>query len=221
MQVRWRIASDGWLALALFGLLTICLTFLDETLGAFSLGLMIWLGYILRVPRRHAPDDARAIVSPADGKIIAIDDVAGLASLEQAGANGEWATRITVATAITDAHLQVAPVQGRIIDNFLVPGLFLPLDDLDVMRSDNERREIIIETEQGMRIMLVHYGSRYARWLVCALGEGKFIRRGMPLGMLLMAGVTDIYLPSNVRLNVTEHQSLLGGETIIAMPKAA
>ena len=60
----WLIAEDGWPVLALAGLLTILLTILFVPLGTFSLGLLVWLAHILRIPKRKVPETENAIVAP-------------------------------------------------------------------------------------------------------------------------------------------------------------
>lgn len=215
--MRWQIASDGWLVLALFGGLTIILGLIDAPLGAFSLGLMIWLTFIMRVPSRAIPSEADVIVAPADGQIIDITTAEMPGDAAQTGAGEKaMATRITIKTGLVDAHFQCAPTDGRIIENFLIPGLFLPVNDMDVVRNDNERREITVETAMGNNVMIVQYGGRLARQLVCHQAIGKWLNRGAPLGMIRMAGVTDIYVPDTLKLHVAPGQTSLAGETVLA-----
>ena len=219
MQLRWQIAADGWIVLALFGMVTIILGAIHAPLGTFALGLMIWMTYILRVPARLAPANSASIVAPADGQIIAIATVPFPGAQfpgDVTNSEAMMATRITIKTGFADAHLQVVPQDGRIEENFLIPGLFLDCGDVDAMRTDNERREIVIETTTGDCLVIVQYGGRFARQLVCEVGTGKFVNRGTALGMIRMAGVTDIYLPTALDLSVAVGQSTLGGETILA-----
>ena len=60
--MRWQIAPDGWFVLASFGLVTIILGVIHVPLGTLALGLMMWLTYVMRVPTRTVPLDAKAIV---------------------------------------------------------------------------------------------------------------------------------------------------------------
>lgn len=209
MKDGW-LAPEGWSVLALAGIVTIVLTFIALPLGAFALGLMIWLRYTVRVPSRVAPQDPGLVLAPADGRILEIS------LLEDAAVEAPRGHRITIATRLADAQLQRSPVAGRIVDNFLVPGLFRAADNLALARRDNERREISIETEDGKWVMLVQIGTATARQLVCRLAPGKYLEAGAPLGMARIGGMADLIVPPGYRVDVSVGMSVLAGETIVA-----
>ena len=204
------LAPEGWSVLALAGIVTIVLTFIALPLGTFALGLMIWLRHTLRVPSRWAPQDRGLVLAPADGRILEIT------LLEDVAAGPPGGYRITIGTRLADAQLQRSPVAGRIVDNFLVPGLFRAAGNLPLARRDNERREISIETEDGDRVMLVQIGTATARQLVCRLAPGKYLEAGAPLGMARIGGMTDLIVPPGYRVVVSVGMSVLAGETIVA-----
>ena len=204
------LAADGWSVLALAGIVTIILTLIALPLGAFALGLMIWLRYTLRVPSRMSPQASGLVLAPADGRIIEIT------KLDDMAAGPPGGHRITIATGLAEAQLQRSPVAGRIADNFLIPGLFRAADNLALARRDNERREISIETEDGARLMLVQIGTATARQLVCRFAPGKYLEAGAPLGMARVGGISDLIVPSGYEVVPTAGMSVFAGETIIA-----
>lgn len=209
MKDGW-LAPEGWLVLALAGIVTIVLTFISLPLGTFALGLMLWLRYTVRVPSRLSPQDPGLVLAPADGRILEIS------LLDDAAVGPPGGHRITIATRLADAQLQRSPVAGRIADNFLVPGLFHEADNLTLARRENERREISIETEDGKRVMLVQIGTATARQLVCSLAPGKYLEAGAPLGMARLGGMADLIVPPGYRVDVSVGMSVLAGETIVA-----
>ena len=212
------IASDGWTVLAIAGIATIILTLISLPLGTFALGVMLWLRHTLREPRRTSPDDPGLVLAPADGVVIEIVDERDDATSRQ-GASPEGmagASRVTIRTGLADAQLQRSPVAGRIIDNFLIPGLFRGGEELGLMRRDNERREISIETEDGARFLLAQIGTATARQLVCRFGPGKFLAAGAPLGMARIGGLTDIVIPAGYKPEIEVGRTVVGGETILA-----
>ena len=211
-QAGW-IAAEGWPVLALAGIVTIILTFIALPLGSFALGLMIWLRYILRLPTRQVPDDGSAVLSPADGTVLAV--VSGDVEAP-AGTGIDAGHRITIQTGLADAQVQRSPLAGRIVDNFLIPGLFRSKVDTALARRDNERREITSETEDGARILMVQIGTSTARHLVCRHGPGKYLAAGAPLGMARIGGVTDLFLPAATSILVSPGQTVLAGETTLA-----
>ena len=207
------IADEGWAVLAIAGIATILLTLISLPAGTFALGLMVWLRYTLRIPARLSPDDPGLVLAPADGVII---EVAG--NIDEAASEQEivGASRVTVRTGLADAQLQRSPVAGRIIDNFLIPGLFRGGEEPALMRRDNERREISIETVDGARFLLSQIGTATARQLVCRFGPGKFLAAGAPLGMARIGGLADIVIPADYKIEITVGRTVVAGETILA-----
>ena len=210
-----EIAPEGWPVLAAAGIITILLAFIALPLGGFALGLMLWLRHILRIPVRRVPVDGDVVVAPADGVVTSIE-------LQQQTEDRHMQdglpamARITIRTGLTDAQLQRAPVTGRVRDNFLIPGLFLGAADEVTARRDNERREITLETDAGEAVMMVQIATRTARQLICRHGPGRALAAGASLGMARMGGLTDLFVPANAELTVTEGQSVLAGETVLA-----
>lgn len=214
------IAGDGWAVLAIAGIATIILTLISLPVGTFALGLMVWLRHILRSPRRLSPDAPGLVLAPADGVVIEVTDridappMADPSSGDLAGESG--ARRVTIRTGLADVQLQRSPVAGRIIDNFLIPGLFRGGEEMDLTRRDNERREISIETEDGARFLVAQIGTATARQLVCRYGPGKFLAAGAPLGMARIGGLTELVIPAGHQLEIEVGKTVVAGETILA-----
>jgi len=204
------IAADGWAVLAIAGIVTIILALISLPLGTFALGVMLWLRHTLRASRRLTPDGHGKVVAPADGVVVEVLDI-----LDERAAD-ERAARVTIRTSLADAQLQRSPVAGRIIDNFLIPGLFRGGEELALMRRDNERREISIETEDGARFLLAMIGTATARQLVCRFGPGKFLATGAPLGMARIGGLTDLVIPAGYKVEIEVGRTVVAGETILA-----
>jgi len=218
-ETGW-IAADGWAVLGMAGIATIVLSLISLPVGTFALGLMVWLRYSLRVPRRVSPTDPALVLAPADGVVVEIATIAGDPALSDGTSTDEAsapvACRVTIKTGLADAQLQRSPVAGRVIDNFLIPGLFRGGEELSLMRRDNERREISIETEDGMRFLLVQIGTATARQLVCRYGPGKFLVAGAPLGMARVGGLAELVIPAGYRCEIEAGKTVVAGETILA-----
>ncbi len=222
------IAADGWAALAIAGIVTIILALISLPLGTFALGVMLWLRHTLRAPRRLTPEGLGLVVAPADGVVIEVSDTLDESAANESAANESAAnesaahpemaaaTRVTIRTGLADTQLLRSPVAGRVIDNFLIPGLFRGGEELALMRRDNERREISIETEDGARLLLAMIGTATARQLVCRFGPGKFLAAGAPLGMARIGGLTDLVIPAGYRVEIETGRTVVAGETILA-----
>ena len=213
-----HVAAVGWPVLALAGVITIALTWIYLPLGCFALGLMMWMTHILRLPDRIVSSGADLIVAPADG--VVIDVAAEPFPQHQIGAMPVPSQRITIMTRMTDMQSQLSPITGHVVDNVLLPGLFIKWGDTpaswQVARQSNERREIRLRHPSGWEVVLVQLSSQTARQLICPLPEGKFLEAGEVLGMARLAGVSELFIPASFQLAVTIGQHMVAGETVMA-----
>lgn len=220
----WQIADDGWPVLALGGLLTIIVTMIYVPLGTFGLGLLVWLSHILRIPNRMPPRERGLILAPADGRVIDVAPSTYPGIDGDAAPQMPAALRITIQTALTDAQLHMAPVDGRVVENFSIPGLYHPFDDMELVRADNERREITLRSGEddsgndagGFDVMMVQLGGQTARQLVCRLLPGRSVSRASPIGMARIGGVVDLFVPATCTAKILVGQRVLAGETVVA-----
>ena len=122
-------------------------------LAFLTLGVLAFF----RDPERVVPQDDRLIVSPADGMVSLIAQVAPPAELlvdDGSGARGLAAgpvTRISIFMSVFDVHINRSPIAGRITKVAYVPGKFLNAD-LDKASEDNERQHFLVEGKDGLKI---------------------------------------------------------------------
>jgi phosphatidylserine decarboxylase len=230
-----RIADDGWVFVAVAGGLTILLSLIYLPLGTFALGITLWFAHIMRLPHRHHPDNEHAIIAPADGVVIDISEADyPSASMPQdyLSATASSGLRLTIRTSLADMQWQCNPVTGRVVDNLLIPGQckhlggtdcfsHKPAFDKDVLaaiRAGNERREVRFLSKTNAQVTLVQLATASARQLVCRLPEGKHVEAGGSFGMSRVAGLIDLFVPSDHAATITIGQHCVAGETIIALP---
>ena len=126
-------------------------------------------------PNSAEPDD---ILSPADGRIVAVDRVQ-----EDRHLAGE-ALRISVFMSIFNVHVNRMPMDARVTTVKHVPGGFAMahLDDAGVI---NERTEIVLEDGSGRKSLMVQVAGLVARRIICRIGEGDDMKRGNRFGLYL------------------------------------
>ena len=219
------IAEEGWPVLAVAGAVTIFFSFVALPVGCFLLGVMMWLAHILRVPQRSPPQGENLVVAPVDGRVVQITKCPAETGVMPLSYD---ALRITIRTKLSDAQMQTSPITGHLIDNCLFPGLFLPWTNIDHATSDrhedswedvrqlNERREITLRHAQGHEVVMVQLAKKTARQLVCRTAEGKHLLEADPIGMVSIAGVTDIYIPAASISEMAIGQHVVAAETILA-----
>ena len=168
--------------------------------------LMIFCLNFFRDPKRKIPKQNNIILSPADGKIIKIDEVDDSNS-------GEKLKMVSIFLSVFNVHANRMPVDGKFIDVQYVKGKFLAAFDHKAS-NHNERTEIKIETKFGI-IKVKQIAGLVARRILCYANVGEKMEAGGRLGFIRFGSRTDIILPANINLQIKLDQKVIGGETVI------
>ncbi len=163
------------------------------------------MGFFFRDPSRSIPGEANAVVSPADGKVMKI---APLATPE-----GENRVLVSIFLSLFDAHINRAPIRGKIVKVHHQPGRFHPAFKEKASR-ENERNIIII-SNQETSIILHQIAGILARKAVLWKKEGDAILKGEKIGMIRFGSRVDLWLPAEVKIAIRPGQKLKAGSSII------
>jgi phosphatidylserine decarboxylase len=167
-----------------------------------------FFAYFFRDPDRQIPQGEGLVVSPADGRVM----IAGPSDGRWAPA-GEW-KQITIFLSPMDVHINRTPVEGRIRRIEYRPGKFLPA--YDEGSNDNELNEIWLDHD-GQTVVVRQVVGILARRIVCRVQEGDVLDRGQRIGLMKFGSRMDVFLPSSAELRVRVGQTVIAGETILAV----
>jgi phosphatidylserine decarboxylase len=188
--------------------------------GLIFAGWLAWLGalfalfclFFFRDPERVPPGRVGTVVAPADGKVISVRAVAPPPELG-IGIAPRW--RIGIFLSLINVHVNRIPADGTVTRIAYRHGRFTAAHH-DRSSQDNERNAIAIRLPDGREIAVVQIAGLLARRILCAVREGDRVEAGMRFGMIRFGSRTDLYLPEGVRPLVSEGQTMIGGETVIA-----
>ena len=204
-----RIAKEGWpLILAAAALALLALLFGWLAAGIALTLLTLGIAAFFRDPERAIPTGDGLVVSPADGRVVAIAPVQG------DGLFGDAVTRISIFLSPLDVHINRAPVAGRVNDVRYQTGKFLAAFKADASRV-NEQNALRLVDERERNWGVVQIAGAVARRIVCHSKAGDVLSRGERFGLIMFGSRTDIYLPQGCGIEVVEGQRVKGGETII------
>ena len=207
------IHREGYRFIAIFAGLTLLLFWLHLVpLAWLGVILTLWCAYFFRDPERVTPIRGGLIVSPADGRVSAIEDVPPPPELDLPH---EPLTRISVFMNVFDVHVNRSPIDAMIARIIYVPGLFLNAD-LDKASLDNERQALTLERNNGQRIGVVQIAGLVARRIVKFAGEGEHLAAGQRFGLIRFGSRVDVYLPKGVAALACIGQRAVAGETVLA-----
>ena len=206
------VHPDGYKFLAIAGLPALLMLYLYFPVGVILAAITGYVAYFFRDPARVVPMREGLVVSPADGRVTAVERVRPPAEL---GLGEEPRTRISIFLSVLDVHINRAPVAGRIKRSIYVPGAFLNAA-LDKASEENERRAIVIEMAGGATIACVQIAGLIARRIVTFRGEGETVGMGERYGLIRFGSRVDVYLPAGRTARVAIGQRAIGGETVLA-----
>jgi phosphatidylserine decarboxylase len=176
-------------------------------LGFALLGLTLFVIGFFRNPARAIPGDERAVVAPADGRVLE----AGEVEL----ADGRKALRVGIFLSIFDVHVNRAPVAGRVVAIERGGSAFLAAFDRRAAER-NVRCAMTLETAGGLRVQVVQISGLVARRIVCHPRVGEWLARGARYGLIRFGSRTDVVLPLGARLRVARGERVRGGASVIA-----
>lgn len=180
--------------------------------NVFGVLLMMALVFVLaffRNPERYFKRIPGAVFSGADGRV----DAAGIMAHDEFP--GGQCLRIAVFMSVFDCHINWAPVSGKIISAVHHPGLFMNAMH-DKCADENERKVIVLQTDDGHRVEVKLIAGLVARRIVCPLEAGDEIRQGDKIGLIRFGSRVEVLLPAESALHVRPGMMIKGSETLIA-----
>ena len=163
--------------------------------------LALFTGYFFRDPDRTVPSDAATIVSPADGKIVAI--------ATETDAN----TRVSIFLSLFNVHINRAPIAGEVESVHYVPGKFKVAFDA-AASAENEQNVLVIRNGSD-KIKFSQIAGILARRIVCWKKPGDSVVKGERIGLIRFGSRVDIFLPENVALSIKLGDRVRGGASVI------
>jgi phosphatidylserine decarboxylase len=184
----WTI---GWLGLA-------------AVLGIVALGVLAFF----RDPERCPPDGEGLIVAPADGKVVSVTKVTEGPLMKRAD------SRVSIFLSPLDVHINRSPIGGKVDDVKHTRGKFIAAYK-DEASERNEQNSLRLLDNRGREVEVVQVAGVVARRIICRVRKSDLLSRGARFGLIMFGSRTDLYLPADTRIEVSEGQRVKGGETII------
>jgi phosphatidylserine decarboxylase len=225
-RFRWRgrlgLARIGWVEIlclsAFFLALKAAVILLFQGILWLYLPLslaifLVWVEAILffRDPEREIPADPQALLSPADGTITDIGEVA------EPDFPGGQAFRISIFLSIFNVHVNRIPRTGRVTALRYYPGGFLDARHPDCSRCNEQLWIDLEEAGTGRPLRVKQIAGKIARRIVCWLRNGEEVQAGDRLGMIKFGSRTEVLLPAGeaIELCVKVGDKVEGGSSVL------
>jgi phosphatidylserine decarboxylase len=163
--------------------------------------------YFFRDPQRSIPTGDDLILSPADGKVVLIEEVEETEFLK------EKVTRVSIFLSVFDVHVNRVPVTGMVSYLKYLEGKFF-VAFADKASEENEQSIIGIEHARG-KVLFKQIAGIIARRIVYHLNIGDQVSAGQRFGLIRYGSRVDVYFPKNTTIRVKLNDMVTGGETVL------
>jgi phosphatidylserine decarboxylase len=205
--VRLPIAREGWAFILPLCGLTIVAMVTVPILGWLLLAVTAFVGYFFRDPERLIPTAPGLLLSPADGRVIAMTPQVNAAQ-EPVG------TQVSIFLSVFDVHINRAPVSGTVRDVCYRAGKFLP-----AFRSQasamNEQNVVTIQSGDA-QVVVKQVAGILARRIVCKVKAGDRLSAGERFGLIRFGSRVDICIPPHFTIHVSLGDRVRGGQSVLA-----
>lgn len=209
-QARIPLAREGYPFIAFTAFLTLITAILGVDLLAWPLLLVTtFVVAFFRDPERMTDAPAGSLISPADGKVIIIDEQFDDIFLQK------QVIKVSIFMNVFNVHVNRLPCDGKVTEILYKPGEFYSADSVKAALH-NERCCVKMTTENNQEIAFVQLAGLIARRIVNWLEPGDQVKRGKRFGLIRFGSRVDLYLPADANISVKIGQKVRAGETVIA-----
>ncbi|UCD92543.1 MAG: phosphatidylserine decarboxylase [Methanobacteriota archaeon] len=160
----------------------------------FLIAILMMLFY--RDPPRAI---GKGVVSPADGKVLRVDQKRG---------------SLSIFMNIHNVHVNRAPIGGRVLKVERFSGRHSPA--YSEKAEKNERVETTIMSKIGP-VKVIQTAGLVARRIIPYVRPGMYLQKGQRIGMIAFGSGVTVEMPESVRMIVKKGQKVKAGETSIGV----
>jgi phosphatidylserine decarboxylase len=214
------IHKEGYTSIGVAGLLYVLLSYLVFTFMSAGLPVLAWVIFLLltglflfivsffRVPRRTMTYDVDAVVAPADGKVVVIEEMTDSEFFR------DRRLQISIFMSPANVHVNRNPVDGKVLYSTYHRGKYLVAWD-PKSSTENERHSVVLVGARGP-VLVKQIAGAVARRIVNYLKVGQEVRQNEEMGFIKFGSRVDILLPVGTSVQVKIGETVKGGVTVIA-----
>lgn len=171
--------------------------------------LLVVILQFFRSPSRDFKAIEGAVISPADGKVVVIEEV------EETEYFKDKRLQVSVFMSPVNVHINRYPIAGIVKYFKYHPGLYLVAWH-PKSSTENERTTIVVENSKGQSVLFRQVAGALAKRIVFFHKEGHVANQTDECGFIKFGSRVDLYLPIGTKLNVSLNEKVKGGITKLA-----
>lgn len=174
-----------------------------------SLALLVIVLQFFRSPNRKHTINDNAIIAPADGKVVVIEEV------EETEFLNKKCRQISIFMSPFNVHINRFPISGVVKYAKYHPGKYLVAWH-PKSSTENERTTVVVEHKNGTPILFRQIAGALARRIVYYCKENDAAQQASEMGFIKFGSRVDVFIPLDAKVKVNLEQKVQGGVTIIA-----
>jgi phosphatidylserine decarboxylase len=198
----------GAINVSVYFFLSTSLLWLCNIIFILTLGLLLFLVSFFRIPNRKLTIIDGAVVAPADGKVVVIEETTDVEYFK------DKRLQVSIFMSPANVHVNRNPMDGEVVYNQYHKGKFLVAWH-PKSSTDNERHSVVIKKD-NIEILVKQIAGALAKRIINYLQVGQKVKQTEEMGFIKFGSRVDLLLPVGTKINVTLNQAVQGGVTVIA-----
>jgi phosphatidylserine decarboxylase len=198
----------GVINLASFYYLSFYYPWLSWFITVATLTLLLFIISFFRVPSRNMSIGEKLVVSPADGKVVVIEEIFDQEYFK------DKRLQVSIFMSPANVHQNRTPVSGEVVYSQYHKGKYLVAWN-PKSSTENERHSVVIKNPTA-EILVKQIAGAVAKRIVNYLKVGQEVDQSAEMGFIKFGSRVDVLLPVGTKMNVKLNQHVQGGVTILA-----
>jgi phosphatidylserine decarboxylase len=175
---------------------------------AVTLFLFLFIISFFRVPNRVLTVQENAIVSPADGKVVVIEEI-----FDEEYFKGKC-LQVSVFMSPANVHQNRHPMDGEVVYNQYHKGKYLVAWH-PKSSTENERWSVAVKNDKGT-ILYKQIAGALAKRICNYTKVGDKAKQTEEYGFIKFGSRVDVLMPLSVKTKVQLNEVVKGGVTVLA-----
>jgi len=187
---------------------TVTSSWISFLVAAVSLLFWVFILSFFRIPSRKLTIQDNAIIAPADGEVVVIEEVQADEYFS------DRRIQVSIFMSPFNVHVNRNPVSGEVVYSQYHPGKYLVAWH-PKSSTENERHSVVYRA-QGKEILVKQIAGALAKRIVNYLQPGQTVKQTEEMGFIKFGSRVDLLLPMDAKIQVKMGDKPKGGVTVIA-----
>jgi len=206
--IAWSVIVFAVINLLSFYFLSFETPVISGIIFIATLGLLLFLISFFRIPKRELTKGENLIVAPADGKVVAIEEVQA----------DEYFTdrriQVSIFMSPLNVHVNRNPVTGEVVYSQYHKGKYLVAWH-PKSSTENERHTVVYRVN-NKEVLTKQIAGALAKRIVNYLHAGQQVKQTDEMGFIKFGSRVDLLLPLDAKVKVKIGDMPKGGVTVVA-----